>query len=103
MKVVQITTDNRVHFKEYARPKPYFGTAPEALLQGFALLPDQVEVHVISTSRTPMVAPPQLAPNIFFHQPLLPSWGMGRSLFLGSILAVRKLIKEIRPDIVHGQ
>ncbi|MBC7979054.1 MAG: glycosyltransferase family 4 protein [Armatimonadetes bacterium] len=103
MKIVLITTDSRVHFSDYERAEPYFGTAPEALLQGFALLTDEVEVHVISVTRRPMAVPPQLAANIFFHQPLLPSWGMGRSLFLGSILAVRKLIAEIQPDIVHGQ
>lgn len=28
---------------------------------------------------------------------------MGRSLFAGAILAVRKTIREINPDIVHGQ
>jgi len=32
MKIVQFTTDNRAHLKEYAKPTPYFGTAPEALL-----------------------------------------------------------------------
>ena len=103
MKIVQITTDSRVHFNEYGKTEPYFGTAPEALLQGFAMLPADVEVHVISVTRRRMTTPEKLASNIWFHQPLVSSWGMGRSLFVGSSLAVRKIIKEIQPDIVHGQ
>ena len=38
MKVAILTTDSREHFKEYHSTVPYFGTAPEALLQGFARL-----------------------------------------------------------------
>jgi glycosyltransferase involved in cell wall biosynthesis len=103
LKIVQITTDSRVHFGEYAKTEPYFGTAPAALFQGFAELSDDVELHVISVTRKSMDTPEKLAPNIWFHQPLLPSWAMGRSLFAGSVLAVRRLIKSIDPDIVHGQ
>jgi glycosyltransferase involved in cell wall biosynthesis len=50
-----------------------------------------------------MVKPKQLAPNIFFHQPIVPHLGWGRTAFAGCALAVRKLLKQIRPDIVHGQ
>lgn len=103
MKVVQITTDNRVHLHDYQKTEPYFGTAPDGLLQGFAAIPEEVEIHVISATRRSMVSPSKIAPNIFFHQPLLPSWGMGRSLFTGAVLATRKLLRDIRPDIVHGQ
>lgn len=103
MKIVQITTDSRVHYGEYDRDAPYFGTAPAALLQGFREMPEEVEVHIISVSRQPMTAPAKLAPNIHFHQPIVTSWGMGRSLFAGAVLAVRKVIRGIAPDIVHGQ
>jgi len=103
MKLALITTDNRAQFGDYEKPIPYFGTAPDALLQGFRGMPDEVEVHVISVSRQRMAAPAMLAPNIHFHQPVVPSWGMGRSLFAGAVLAVRKVIREIGPDIVHGQ
>jgi glycosyltransferase involved in cell wall biosynthesis len=103
LKIVQITTDSRVHYGDYGKAEPYFGTAPAALLQGFRSMPDEVEVHVISVSRQRMAAPVKLAPNIHFHQPLVSSWGMGRSLFSGAILAVRKVIRGIAPDIVHGQ
>lgn len=102
MKIVQITTDSREHFKEYDRPEPYFGTAPAGLLSGFADFPD-VEVHVISCAHRSASAPEKIGPNIWFHQPVLGNWAWGRTLFLGCALAVRKIIREIDPDIVHGQ
>jgi glycosyltransferase involved in cell wall biosynthesis len=103
MKIVQITTDNRTHFRDYNQADPYFGTAPDALLQGFSCLPNEVEIHVISVARERMRVPDKLARNIWFHQPVVPSWGMGRSLFLGAVRAIRELLKVIQPDIVHGQ
>ena len=103
MKVVILTTDNREPFKQYGAPEPFFGTAPEALLQGFAQLPGQVEVHVVTCTRQPVRAPEKLADNIFFHSLVVPKIGWMRTLFQGCIRAVRKKIREIRPDIVHGQ
>ena len=46
MKVAVVTTDNRQHYQTYGATTPTFGAAPEALLQGFALLPE-LEVHVV--------------------------------------------------------
>jgi glycosyltransferase involved in cell wall biosynthesis len=102
MRIVQITTDSREHFKEYSRPYPYFGTAPQGLFSGFAKFAEH-EIHIISCSRFAMQRPPMLAPNIYFHQPIVGKWARGRSFFLGSVHATRKLLKEIQPDIVHGQ
>jgi glycosyltransferase involved in cell wall biosynthesis len=102
MKIAILTTDNREHYKHYTRPVPYFGTAPEALLEGFAQLKD-VEVHVISCTRVPMTSPEKLASNIYFHSVLVPKIGWMSSLYLGCIRAVRKKLREIQPDIVHGQ
>jgi glycosyltransferase involved in cell wall biosynthesis len=102
MKIAILTTDNREHYQQYTRPTPYFGTAPEALLAGFAQLKD-VEVHVVSCSRKPMASPEKLAPNIYFHSVLVPRIGWLGSLYLGCIRATRQKLREIRPDIVHGQ
>jgi glycosyltransferase involved in cell wall biosynthesis len=102
MKIAILTTDNRQHHKHYTRPAPYFGTAPEALLDGFAQLKD-VEVHVVSCSRKPMASPEKLAPNIYFHSVVVPKIGWLSSLYLGCIRATRKKLREIQPDIVHGQ
>jgi glycosyltransferase involved in cell wall biosynthesis len=50
-----------------------------------------------------MHKPRKLAHNIYFHQPIVGKLGWGKSLFLGCAQATRKLLKEIQPDIVHGQ
>ncbi len=103
MKIVQITTDNRNQFGNFELKSPVFGTAPTGLLDGFELLGPEVEVHVVSCTRRPMRAPSKLAENVWFHQPVVPHFGWGRSAFLGCAWAVRKLLHEIKPDIVHGQ
>jgi glycosyltransferase involved in cell wall biosynthesis len=103
MKIAFLTTDNREQFADYDNANPHFGTAPAALLDGFALFPDEVEVHVISCTRRKMEVPEKLASNIFFHQPLVPRLGWGRTAFVGCGLAVRKVIKRIQPDLVHAQ
>jgi glycosyltransferase involved in cell wall biosynthesis len=102
MKVAVLTTDSREHFKEYGRTIPYFGTAPEALLQGFAMLPE-VEVHVISCARARMQSPETLAPNIFFHSLYVPKIGWMKTMYQGCIQVTRRLLRQLRPDIVHGQ
>ncbi len=102
MRIVILTTDNRELQKDYNNPLPYFGTAPAALLQGFAALPE-VEVHVVSCIRQPVGAPEKLAPNIYFHSVVVPKIGWMKTLFQGCIRAARKKIQEIQPDIVHGQ
>jgi len=102
LKIALLTTDNREHYGDYAHPLPYFGTAPEALLQGFAELPG-IEVHVVSCLRRAAPAPAQIAPGIFYHQIVVPKLGWMRTLYAGCVRATRKKLREIRPDIVHGQ
>jgi glycosyltransferase involved in cell wall biosynthesis len=102
MKIVLLTTDNREHYKTYSGPVPLFGTAPEALLQGFASIPES-EVHVVSCTRQPVPAPAKLASNIYFHSLLVPRIGWIRTGFQGCIRASRKKIRDIQPQIVHGQ
>lgn len=102
MKIVQLTTDNRNQHQRRELGHPYFGTAPEALLQGFATIPD-VEIHVVTCTTDPMQSVAKLAPNIHFHSIHVPKIGWGRTLFLGCSWATRQLIRNIDPDIVHGQ
>jgi len=102
MRIAVLTTDNREHFKDYGDPTPYFGTAPEALLQGLSSLPE-VEVHVVSCSRARMHSPEKLAPNIFFHGIYVPKIGWMQTAYQGCIRATRKMLRRIKPDIVHGQ
>jgi glycosyltransferase involved in cell wall biosynthesis len=102
MRIVQITTDSREHFKDYDRPEPYFGTAPQGLLDGLMDFPE-AEIHVISCSHVPTRSPEKLADNIWFHQSVVGKWGWGRTVFAGCVKATRNLIRDIKPDIVHGQ
>jgi len=102
MKLAFLTTDNREPHRQYDNPVPWFGTAPEALLQGFAGLPD-LEVHVISCTQRPMRSPEKLADNIYFHSLHVPKLGWMRTLYQGCIRATRRKLREIQPDIVHGQ
>lgn len=84
-------------------PIPFFGTAPTALLQGFAYYPDDVEVHVISCMQKPIPCPEKLAQNIWFHGLLVPKLGFLRTFHQGCVRAVLKKLREIQPDIVHAQ
>lgn len=102
MKIVQLTVDNREHFKDYTNPKPFFGTAPEALLEGFAQLPE-AEVDVVCCVRQPLPSPQNLAPNIRYHSLVVPKAGWMSSGYLGCIAAVRKKLRTLSPNIVHGQ
>jgi glycosyltransferase involved in cell wall biosynthesis len=102
LKIAVLTSDNREVLKDYRAPAPYFGPAPEALLQGLAQV-SEVEVHVVSCTRVPMAAPENVAPNTFFNSLHVPKLGWMRTFYLGCIRATRKKLKEIQPDIVHGQ
>lgn len=102
MKVAVITTDNRQHDRNYSARVPYFGAAPEALLQGFARMPE-LEVHVIGCTQQPMHSPEKIADNIWFHSLYVPKIGWLRTSYQGCIRAVRRCLKVIKPDIVHGQ
>lgn len=82
---------------------PWFGTAPEALLQGFEELPGEVEIHVVSCTHYPMQSPEKLADNIFFHSLHVPRIGWLRTGYQGCTRAIRRKLREIGPDIVHGQ
>ena len=102
MKIAILTTDNRQHDRKFEIPTPYFGAAPEALLQGFAEI-SGVEIHVVSCTQQPVRAPEKIAPNIFFHSLHVPKIGWMRTLYQGCIRATRRKLREIQPDIVHGQ
>jgi glycosyltransferase involved in cell wall biosynthesis len=102
MKVAFLTTDNRWVFRDYDAPAPYFGPAPDAVLRAFKQTPD-LEVHVVSCTRKPVVAPEKLADNIYFHSLYVPKFGWMRTGFQGCIRAMRKKLQQLQPDIVHGQ
>jgi glycosyltransferase involved in cell wall biosynthesis len=103
IKLALLTTDAREHCREYDKTEPYFGAAPEALLNGFASLPNEIEVHVVACTQRPMASPAKLASNIWFHSLLVPKLGWLRTAYQGCIRAVRAKLRDLRPQIVHGQ
>jgi glycosyltransferase involved in cell wall biosynthesis len=103
MRVAILTTDGRGTYVPLDLPQPSFGTAPEALIQGFSKLP-QIEVHVISCLQRRIPSPQtELARNAKHHALYVPKVGWLRTGYQGCIRAVRAKLREINPDIVHGQ
>ena len=102
MKIALLTTDNREHQRTYAETVPRFGPAVEALLEGLAGLSD-LEVHVIACTQRPMQAPEKLAQNIWFHLLHVSKIGWLRTGYQGCVRAIRKKLRELQPDLVHGQ
>ena len=103
MRIAILTNDNRDAMRRYDLPKPIFGTAPETLLQGFEMLDGEIEVHVLSCTQKPLPAPEKIAGNIWFHSLHVPKIGWLRTLYQGCVRATRRKLREIQPDIVHGQ
>lgn len=104
MRIVQLINDNREIQRKYHLDQPVFGPAPEALLEGFKTLGQEVEVHVVSClQQMPKRSPAQLADNIFYHPLHVPKIGWLRTGYQGCIRATRRKIRELQPDVVHGQ
>ena len=99
-----LTTDNREHYKKYSETFPFFGSAPEALLEGLKDFPQEVDLHVVSClQRQITVTSADLAENIHYRGLFVPKWGWMRTGYQGCFRAVRRELREIQPDIVHGQ
>lgn len=102
LRVAIITTDGREMLRRYEAPGPIFGTAPRALLDGLSEIPD-VDIHVLSCVQKPVRSQRDPAPNITLHSLHVPKRGWMRTAYLGCARAVRARLREIQPDIVHGQ
>jgi len=102
MKIAILTTDNREAYRDYENPEPVAGRAPVALLQGLAMIPE-VEVHMVSCVKQPVVSPEKIAPNTYYHSVIVSKLGWMKTGYQGCIRATRKKLREIQPDIVHGQ
>lgn len=102
IRVAVLAAEIREYARDYSNPEPGFGTPLEALREGFPEIPD-LEVHYISCLRQPVKSPPKLAANIWYHALHVPKIGWMRTAYQGCIRATRKKLREIQPDIVHGQ
>jgi glycosyltransferase involved in cell wall biosynthesis len=97
-----ILADERDVLMRYDLPDPYFGSAPAALLEGLQERGD-VEVHILSCVRKRVRAPKKIAENIYYHAVQVSRWGFLRMLYLPCIIKIRRKLRIIRPDVVHGQ
>jgi len=102
LKIALLVTDNRENHRRYDLATPCFGTAPKALLEGFADL-SELEIHVISCTQRWIQSPEKLADNIWFHSLHVPKIGWLRTGYQGCIRATRRLLRQLQPDLVHGQ
>jgi glycosyltransferase involved in cell wall biosynthesis len=102
MKVAMLIPDNRDEFGRYEELDPVFGPAPAALIEGLAGRPE-IELHILSCAKRSMRAPEKLAENIWFHLLHVGQWGWLRTLYSGCVRSIRGKLREIHPDVVHGQ
>lgn len=102
MKLAFLSPDDREVRKDYAALAPIVPAVEAALLQGLAHQPD-LEIHYISCLQQPVRSPVKLADNIWFHSLHVPKLGWLRTGYQGCVRAVRKKLRALQPDIVHGQ
>jgi glycosyltransferase involved in cell wall biosynthesis len=105
MKIALVTTDNREPYRKYNLDQPWLSSPIAALLEGLqsAEISTEIQIHILSCTQRIMRSPEILAPNVFFHSLHVPKIGWLRTGYQGCIRAVRRKLKEIQPDIVHGQ
>jgi glycosyltransferase involved in cell wall biosynthesis len=102
LRVAMIVGDEREVLRQWDRTDPYFGPAPAALIAGLAGM-DGLELHILCCTRQPLTAPEKIAPNIFYHSIRVPRLGYLKTFYIPAILAIRKKLRTIRPQVVHGQ
>lgn len=104
IRLALLSSDSREVTRDYGSSVPAFGTAPEALIEGFSLLPDEVEVHIVSClQKKPAPSSSRLGPNIYYHGLHVPNIGWLKTGYQGCIRATRHRLQSIKPDLVHGQ
>jgi glycosyltransferase involved in cell wall biosynthesis len=101
MKIAWVCIDSRQNERTYHETVPRVGPPVESMVEGLASRSD-LELHVLSCTQKPMVSPEKLGPNVWFHSLYVPRIGWLRTLYQGCIRAVRRKLREIQPDIVHG-
>ena len=102
MKLALISSDGREPLKRYDFGETIPPPPQAALLAGLAGFPD-LEVHHISCLQQPVREPERWVDNVCYHSLHVPKLGWMRTFYQGCVRAVRKKLKQIQPDIVHGQ
>lgn len=102
IKLALLLPDDRERLKCYTSTQPIVPAVEAALLEGLARLPE-LEIHCLSCLQEPVRSPEKLADNIWFHGLHVPKIGWMRTFYQGCIRTIRKKLREIQPDVVHGQ
>src|SRR5882757_5760763 len=102
MRLALLSPDDREVRKHYASITPDVPGMVGSVLQGL-VQKRELEIHYISCLQEPVRSPEKLADNIWFHSLHVPKVGWMRTLYQGCIRATRNALREIQPDIVHGQ
>ena len=102
LRVAMIVADEREVLRQWERPDPYFGAAASSIIGGLSGA-EELELHILSCTRQSLPAPEKIAPNIFYHSIRVPRWGYLKTFYIPAILAIRRKLREIRPQVVHGQ
>lgn len=102
IKIGFLVPDDRDEFRDYSNPKPRFGPAPTALLEGLEQI-DDCEIHVISCLHRPLPSPSKIGRNIWYHSLVVPKWSWRLTGYAGCVLAIRRKLRQLKPDLVHGQ
>ena len=102
MKIVWLATSGRDVLKTWHKTEE-FGLAPSvmATMEGFQNFPEH-EIHVLMAVRRKCQPPMQIG-NIFYHEVKTPMWGMMKTLYFFATRALLNKIRELQPDLVHGQ
>jgi glycosyltransferase involved in cell wall biosynthesis len=102
MRVAMVVVDARSELRQYNQTEPYFGQAVAALLEGLAKK-TECELHIVCCTQYALSSPTKLGENIYYHSVVVPKWGWMRGAYLGCVRAIRRKLREIKPDLVHGQ
>jgi len=102
LKIAIITTDSRENKKLYSDRTLPLSPAVSALVEGLRDLTGH-EFHIVACSRESLPPYERLGRNIEFHSVRVGAWGWGRTFFLGCVMAIKRELRQIGPDLVHGQ
>jgi glycosyltransferase involved in cell wall biosynthesis len=101
MRVALLVSDGREVLRNYHATMPSFNAGVEALIEGMIGFPD-VEMHIVSCLKQPVRSPEKLAANVWYHALQVSKIGWMRTGYQGCIRAVRRKLRELKPDIAQG-
>lgn len=99
LKVVILVVDDR--FSRTGIP-PCFGSAPTALLEGFSKMSEDLETHIVACTPPMHAGNTTVMNSMTFHAIPIGKYGFIHTLHLGCRLSIGRLLKKLKPDLVHA-